>query len=124
MMKPDYRELQQAYIAELRDAKDVAEAWWQALVASELADSIEAATAEVRRRWPDGAASHPRVIAVVIRYMHACAALNQVRERGEQVPLSQFLLEGLDTRESQDLVDFTDALSYWPINHDASERPV
>ncbi|MBC7604110.1 MAG: hypothetical protein H7255_15810 [Ramlibacter sp.] len=120
MMKPDYRELQQAYIVELREAMPVAQAWWLALVTRELGDSAAAAQAEAQRRWPDGAASHPQVIGVILKYMHACEAKNAGKERSEQVSANHFLIDGLDTRDSQDVNDFTDALTYWPISLDAT----
>lgn len=123
-MSPNFRDLQQNYIAELRVARKAAEAWWQSLVSGELADSTEAAVAELRRRWPDGPASHPRVVAVVVQCLHACEALNQGLGRSEREPAGQFLMHSIDTLDSQDLVDFTDALSYWPIGQDASGRMI
>lgn len=124
MKSRNFAELKRTYIAELREAKKIADAWWQSLVSSQLAENIEASVAELKRRWPDGPASHPRVIAVVVMCMHACDALNQGRERNEQEPIGQFLMHSIDTDDSQDLVDFTDALSYWPIGRDGSGRAV
>lgn len=121
-MDGEFGKLRRAYIADLREAKKIAEAWWEALITG--AGDSEGAAVEVQRRWPDGAVSHPRVIGVVIRYMHACDVVNQGRERHEQEPLAHFLMEGIDTRDSQDLMDFTDSLTYWPLNHDAADRPV
>ena len=123
-MSPKFKKLQQTYITELRAAQKVAEAWWQAQLAANAAIGGEAAQAELKRRWPDGPASHPRVIAVIVKCMHACDALNQGLERGDQEPVGQFLMHGIDTGDSQDLVDFTDALSYWPLGHDAAGRAV
>jgi hypothetical protein len=123
-MKPTHQQLQKAYIAEMREAMRVSIAWWQSLVKTELKGSALGAEAEARRRWPDGAASHPRVVGVIVKYMHACEALNAGKPRTEQESVNHFLIEGLDTRESQDLNDFTDDLSYWPISRDENGNRV
>ena len=119
-MDGDYGKLQRAYIADLRKAKKTAEVWWKKMTTAGTEDAI----AEVRRRWPDGPASHPCVIAVFVQYMVACDALNQGRERHEQTPVPHFLMEAINTDDSEDLIDFTDSLTYWPLSHDAAERPV
>lgn len=64
---------------ELAEAKAYAEFWWSGLRASEAAragDTSEA-LARLRRRWPCGAASHPRVLAVIRKYWLLCEALNR-----------------------------------------------
>lgn len=96
----------------------VAQGWWLNLVSREPSADSSSAELTTRRRWPDGAASHPIVIGVILKYMHACEMLNAGHERSEQVPAHRFLIDGLDTRQSQDVNTFTDALTYWPISRD------
>jgi hypothetical protein len=71
--------LLRAYVLELAAAKTLAEGWWSFLLASDAARAGSSALGEqaVRRRWPDGPASHPRVLAVVRKYWLACDALNR-----------------------------------------------
>lgn len=66
------------YAEELAAAKETAEAWWQGRLQSDRApgDAGDEAEWAFRQRWADGAASHPRVLAVVRRYWLACDALN------------------------------------------------
>lgn len=123
-MKPSHRDLQKAYIAEMREAMAVAKRWWQDLVKAELKGSVLGAEAEAERRWPDGPASHPRVVGVIVKYMHACEALNAGKPRADQESVNHFLIEGLDTRDSQDVNDFTDDLSYWPVSRDENGNRV
>jgi hypothetical protein len=123
-MKPSHQDLQRGYIGEMREAMQIAQSWWQALVKAELKGSALGAEAEAKRRWPNGPASHPRVVGVIVKYMHACEALNAGKPRPEQESVNHFLIEGLDTRDSQDVNDFTDALSYWPISRDESGNRV
>lgn len=67
------------YADELADAKQAAEAWWAKLQVAEAARGGTAAEAagRLRRRWPDGPASHPLVLRVIRKYWLACEALNQ-----------------------------------------------
>jgi len=74
-----HEDLLEEYAEELADAKAAAEAWWGRL---HLANAARAGDAEVareqlRRRWPDGPASHPLVLRVIRKYWLACEALNQ-----------------------------------------------
>lgn len=124
-MKPEFRELQNAYIAELREVAQIASVWWRSLTVLEMDGNPRANISEVQRRWPNGPASHPRVIGVIVKYMHACEELNHGKDRSAQMPVSQFLIDGIDTRDSQDLVKFLSALSYWPVSaRDVSGRRV
>jgi hypothetical protein len=70
------------YAHELQSAKAFAEKWWAYQLAATAAQSISPAAADqaLRRRWPDGPASHPRVLAVVRKYWLACDALNRSYE--------------------------------------------
>jgi hypothetical protein len=67
------------YARELRAAKTRAEGWWAALIAHSKREGIPIEV--VRERWPDGAASHPWVVAVVRKYWLACEELNEEIER-------------------------------------------
>jgi hypothetical protein len=57
-----------------------ADLWWTDLVMSELSQAGDLGEVDKRlmRRWPNGPASHPRVLAVVRKYWLACDALNEV----------------------------------------------
>lgn len=123
-MSPRHKELRSQYIADLREAMGAANQWWKTLLARELQESLSAADAEVRRRWPDGPASHPLVIGVIQKYLKACTSLNAELGPDEAVPLNEFIIDGLDTRDSQDVLAFTDALTYWPIGMDDDVHPV
>ena len=74
-----YQTLFTSYVAELSDAKDSAEAWWNQLIKREArgAGSLEAAEARARERWPFGPTSHPYVIRVYRKYFIACEQLNE-----------------------------------------------
>lgn len=80
-----HERLLEKYAAELAAARQFAIEWWANLHERELQHrgSPDAAAAAVKERWPDGPASHPRVIAVVRKYWLACQSLNEViaRER-------------------------------------------
>jgi hypothetical protein len=74
-----YQSLFRSYVAELSEAKDLADAWWNRLVEGEAhaADSPGAGEARARERWPFGPASHPYVIRVYRKYFLACEQLNE-----------------------------------------------
>lgn len=81
-----HEKLLQQYADELRTAKHFAEQWWAYLQAVERQKmgSQEIADRVLRRRWPDGPASHPRVLAVVRKYWLLCEDLNQAIEAQTQ----------------------------------------
>ena len=122
-MSPRHKELRKLYIEDLRQAMAVAQAWWKAMLAKELDESLAAAASEVKRRWPDGPASHPVVIGVIERYLKACDELNAI-DPDSAAYLNEFIIDGLDTVGSQDVLAFTDALTYWPIGLDDQGHPV
>jgi hypothetical protein len=66
-----------AYVSELRSARELAETWWSALEAAERARGGDDVAVRLARRWPFGPASHPWVIAVYRKYWLACDDLNQ-----------------------------------------------
>src|ERR1700674_1013723 len=74
-----YQTLFKSYVAELSEAKALADAWWNQLIEGEAkaAGSAEAGEARVRERWPFGPTSHPYVIRVYRKYFIACELLNE-----------------------------------------------
>jgi len=74
-----YKLLFDDYVTELDRARTFTEAWWQRLLDQELAGghTPEQAEEAVRRRWPMGPTSHPRVLAVYRRFYIACEGLNE-----------------------------------------------
>jgi hypothetical protein len=123
-MTRKHRALLSEYIAEFREAKKVAEKWWQDLVGSEIDESWKAAVAAAKRRWPDGAPSHPFVVGVIVKYAKACDALNRSLDRADRVPINQFLIDALSSTDTEDLAEFTEPLSYWPLGLDEDGRSV
>ena len=64
---PHHRKVFKAYVADLTEAAEAAEAWWQALIETEeeRTDSYDEAVENVRERHPGGPAAHKFVIAAV-----------------------------------------------------------
>jgi hypothetical protein len=120
-MTHEHQALLDQYYAEMRDAMSVAEAWWKQRLAAEVTESPRAADAEVRRRWPDGAASHPLVIGVIQKYLRLCHELNERLGPELSEDLNRFVIEGLMSDESRDIAKFTRSLSYWPIGLSGNE---
>ena len=146
--------LLERYAEELTEAKRAAEEWWSALLARETAatGSGRKAREGLRKRWPDGPASHPWVIHVIRKYWFACEALNEAiraaetdaneRESEEYVIDTSedadeepedyageeeiyphvFILECLLDGLHDSLATFIGNLSYWPIGLDEEER--
>jgi hypothetical protein len=75
-----HEQLFEQYVEALQEAKKFAERWWMELVENELsiAGVLEEADKRLMRRWPNGPASHPRVLAVVRKYWLACNELNEL----------------------------------------------
>jgi hypothetical protein len=141
------------YAEELSTAKLIAEIWWEKLL---KVNGIEGETTTVHRsnldlRWPEGAASHPRVLAAIRKYWLACDALNQSRNlefldntaQPEPVYTLQFEHEITPSAdeivvdnfvdphifvsewlidEYDDLASFIGRLSYWPIGLDDQDN--
>ena len=74
-----YEQLFEQYVKDLNEAKEFAECWWTDLQNHEHSrlGTSEDANRRLRRRWPNGPASHPRVLAVIRKYWLACEALNE-----------------------------------------------
>src|SRR6266850_4211717 len=101
-MPTPHQELLEEYVGSLRAAKDAAEEWWEALLASETLKTLdrEQAVLNVKQRWPYGPAAHPRVLAVIRKYYFACQTLNdrlaKTKNPAEEYPqvfVSEMLME-------------------------------
>lgn len=149
-----HRQLLLKYVAELLAAKSCADIWWDQLISTSDTRSTGPGShqANVAKRWPDGPASHPRVLAVVRKYWLACDALNQAidsdSDDGEPSPDKIYTLETVEEAtgkqfndvdeenfvdphifvsewlvdEYEDLAAFVGQLSYWPVGMDEQER--
>jgi hypothetical protein len=113
-MTPRHEELRKRYVADLREAKSQAERWWEEHAKARAGSKAKRDVAFMRR-WPDGPASHPFVIAVIQKYLKACDQLNDLVDDDDFVPLNWFIVDRLDEKDSADLAKFTKSLSYWPI---------
>lgn len=74
-----YDNLMKEYLAELREAREKALKWWDALVARETAltgDRTQALQA-LKMRWMVGPVSHPYVIAVYRKYFLKIIGINE-----------------------------------------------
>jgi hypothetical protein len=122
-MPTPHERLLEEYADSLRDAKEAAEEWWEALVASETRKTKdrEEALGNVRRRWPYGPAAHPRVLAVIRKYYFACEALNdrlaETKNPAEEYP-HVFVTDMLMEDGTDDLGDFVSHLPGLPIGMD------
>jgi len=75
-----YDSITNDYLNDLRVARDEALAWWDRLLKDSAPDGdMLAAERRVRPRWPAGAVSHPRVIAVYRYYFLMLDKLNDER---------------------------------------------
>lgn len=128
-MRTPHQKLLEEYADSLRTAKDEAEEWWEALLASETRKTAnrEQALRNVEQRWPYGPAAHPRVLAVIRKYYFACQALNdrlaETKDPSEEYP-HVFVTDMLMEEGTDDLGDFVDALPGLPIGIDADGDPV
>lgn len=120
-MTDEHRALFDRYVAELREARELAIRWWDALVEAEPGADYEEREASARLRWPDGAPSHPVVIGVIQKYLRLCDELNRRLARPQHVSLNRFAIDLLDSQRSGDVSDFLQ-LSYWPLGFDESEE--
>jgi hypothetical protein len=73
-----YDDVLTRYASDLAGARDQASRWWDELVAREMKAGRSKAEAEhlCRMRWPMGAASHPRIVAIYRRYFLETGAIN------------------------------------------------
>jgi hypothetical protein len=128
-MPTPHEKLLEEYADSLRTAKDAAEEWWEALLASETrkTKTREQAIDNVKQRWPYGSAAHPLVLAVIRKYYFACQALNdrlaKTKHPSEEYP-HVFVTDMLMEDGTDDLGDFVDALPGLPIGVTADGDPV
>ena len=140
----EHDKLLEAYVAELRQSKAAAEAWWESLVAQEMARQSDrgAAEAAVQRRWPFGPVSHPWVIATYRKYYLECEQLNkkaakpadgdaspggsgwgvevEAEDEGPILP-RVFVVDLLSGEETGDLYEFILSMKYVPIGMEHGE---
>jgi hypothetical protein len=133
----EQKELKAAYVAEMRESKQMAEAWWRGLQDSYTQES---GALTLRELWPMGPASHPWVIGTFRKYYFECADLNkkieesqkasnlphpgeelswgwQQRTQNSEGPIDPkvFVLDLLSGRDTQDLYEFLQFLVFIPI---------
>jgi len=128
-MPTPHERLLEEYAKALRAAKDAAEEWWKALLASETTKTgdREEALRNVEQRWPYGPAAHPRVLAVIRKYYFACEALNdrlaETKNPAEEYP-HVFVTDMLMEDGTDDLGNFVYGLPGLPIGIDPDGDPV
>jgi hypothetical protein len=128
-MNDAHQKLLEEYVDSLRSAKEAADEWWEALLASETRKTKdrEQALRNVKERWPYGPAAHPRVLGFILHYYFACEALNErlakTKKPAEEYP-HLFVTEMLMEDGSADLGDFVDTLPGLPIGVDEDGDPV
>lgn len=117
-------ELFDAYVEELRAAKEYVDDWWRRLIEREIKvdGDDDAALERVELRWPTGPVAHPRVIEIYRRYFFSAQELIDAAFDAGGIPPfphpTAFLVEKLDMPETRDLALFMARLSYSPIGQD------
>jgi hypothetical protein len=134
----EQKNLKKAYVAELRESKQMAEQWWRELHEKHAQNS---GSVEPKELWPMGAPSHPWVIATFRKYYFLCAELNgkiqadleqrppvratpdelhwgqDQEEESREGPIDPlvFAIDLLSGKETQDVYEFLQRLVYIPI---------
>lgn len=122
-MSKKHDELWVEYVEELRVAKSIAESWWEEMIAKDPGKDRKTAIRNLRRRWPDGPASHPRVIAVILKYYRACKVLNEQEADEDDIVYPHVLIsDWLMGEETDDLDEFLIDLTYLPIGLDLDDN--
>ena len=123
-MPKKHRALFQEYLADLSEAREVAEGWWGALILAEeeRTGDREQAIEIVKRRRPVGASVHGSVIAVIRKYWLACDALNRLGETRDRVAPEEFVLGRLLDGEHDGHAEFLAGIPFWPIGLDREGR--
>jgi hypothetical protein len=86
-----HEELVKDYIEELSAAKVEIMQWWDGLLrGSPEGLSLEENEMLIKRRWPAGPASHPRIIAIFRKYFFEVEKLNDLLTSREQVEDGSF----------------------------------
>jgi len=114
-----YRALFEAYLAELRTAKDWAEDWWESLIETEKGrtGSRKRAVVNVKSRWPVGPVAHKGMIGVIRKFWLGCQALNRKAAESKRVPPEEFIMGWL-MRQDEALAEFLSGLPFWPMGID------
>lgn len=141
-MPSKHDDLASDYIQELNEAKVLVMEWWDEMHQNPPAD-IDAKDVEtsIKRRWPAGPCSHPRIIAIFRKYFIATEELNDRLETDQEVETGSFrdneqwedeaeddteegfippralLLEQLKSR-APDLAEFMKRFVYMPMGVD------
>jgi hypothetical protein len=137
-MRTEYKDLKNAYVAELRAVRKKSLAWWQDLNRD---FDLNPGEFKLTHLWPMGPASHPWVIATVRKYYFLCDQLNKKilaaekeksDEEGTSIELSWgrderpkdigapidpkvFVYDLLSGSKTQDVYEFVQSLVYVPI---------
>ena len=112
------------YVTELRDAKELAQGWWGALINTDEEDRTgnrDQAIANVEARRPVGPVAHGAVIEAVRKFWLECVAINQQVEDAMRVAPEELVLGWL-MAEYQDLAEFLSGIPFWPIGLDRQEN--
>ncbi len=149
-----HADLLEIYAKDLTVSAQFARQWWKSLLRQHKLDDKASGfrRTALAQRWPDGPASHPRVLATIRKYWLACDELNQTRKllpqpgHAEAEPkyvleLDDFVGEEPDptyaeqnfvdphifvsewlTDDYEELADFVGRLSYWPVGLDSQDN--
>ncbi|MCA1686516.1 MAG: hypothetical protein LC745_11190 [Planctomycetia bacterium] len=114
-----YRALFEAYLAELRTAKEWAEDWWESLIESEKerGGSRKRAIANVKSNWPVGPVAHKGMIGVIRKFWLGCQALNRKTAESKRVPPEELIMSWL-IRQDEALAEFLSEIPFWPMGID------
>ena len=112
------------YVGELREAVELAEAWWENLidVEEERTGDRDEAVENVLERHPAGPVSHKPLIGVLRLHWLACSELNEKAAPAERVSPPELLLSWLAREDQDDLAAFLADLPYWPIGLNSHGR--
>ena len=120
-----HRELSDRYVRDMRQAMRGADAWWHAMVTTQMQGGLDRSAAEraVRRRYPIGRCVNRGVIATLRRYWLACEEINKLslasgNDDGYMRP-EYFVLGVWVDSPFSDLAEFISHLPYWPLGMDA-----
>ncbi|MGX5799754.1 hypothetical protein ACWGS9_00735 [Bradyrhizobium sp. Arg314] len=117
---PAHRTLFVEYVAELKEAYDIAAEWWADIISTEeeLQGGREKALEKAFNDRIAGAASSPNVVWVIRRYWLKCVAANATASEGAGVAAEIFLLQWLIDAGNEELVKLVACMPYWPIGQD------
>jgi hypothetical protein len=113
-----------SYVAELRLAKIIADAWMERIINTEaerIGDRIEAKK-NIAIRRPLGAVVHPMVIHCIRKAWLTCQGLNDGIPKELRVAPQAFVLAWLDQMAEQELCNFVATLPFWPMGQNETGR--